>query len=332
MAWIKRNLFFLIGSLVALALMGVGIYYLLGQINDENQVTTDIQAQYAELSRLAGLNPHPGNGSIDNIKTAKEQEAALRDYIKKERGTFQHIQSIPDTSANKISNADFARELPITIAELRRSAQQQSVKLSSPDYDFTFLAQIKSPIADPGTLEQLASHLGEIKTLCNLLFDAKINFLDSLQREIISSNQDNNLPDYLTTQKTVTTPLADLTPYRVTFRCFSTELADVLASLATSPYGFLVQSINVESVNSADDSTVMNPTFPQPTFQPQPIPQYRGGLGRPGYPPPGSPGAPGFAPAPAPTAGHNTTFLSEKTFRVTLMIEVVKPRAAAAAK
>jgi len=35
MAWIKRNLFFLIGSLIAVALMVVGVFFLMAQINDE---------------------------------------------------------------------------------------------------------------------------------------------------------------------------------------------------------------------------------------------------------------------------------------------------------
>jgi hypothetical protein len=321
MAWIKRNLFFLIGSLIAVALMVMGVFYLLRQINDEEQVTEDIQKQYAILSELAGKKPHPGNDKTDNIKTAREQDATLRDYIKKERAVYQHIDSIPDPSTNKISNRDFARELRNTVAELRRSATNQSVQLPS-DYYFTFKAQQSSLIFDPGSLEPLASHLGEIKAICDVLFAAKINFLDSIQREIVSTNQDSNLPDYLTQQKTVSTPLADLTPYRVTFRCFSAELAQVLANFATSPFGFLVETINVESVNAAMDDT----PFGGPAIQPQPVQPLPAGGRRPGFPPPGAAPAPGAGTAPAP---RNTTFLNEKPFRVTLLIQVVKPKPAA---
>jgi hypothetical protein len=305
MAWIKRNLFFLIGSLIALALMVVGIFYLLGQINDENQVTEEIQKQYEELSRLAKQNPHPGNNKVDNIKTAKEQDIALREYIKKERAIFQPIDSIPDTSTNKISNADFARELRNTVSELRRSADASACKLP-PDYYFTFEAQKKSLIFEPGTLEVLASHLGEVKALCDVLFDAKINFLDGIQREIVSTNQDSNLPDYLPQQKTVSTPLANLTPYRVSFRCFSADLASVLASLATSPNGFWIQTIDVEPVNAVAEEP--NPGAP---MAPQPV-----------HSRPGAPG-PGVAPAPAP---RNSAFLNEKSIRVTLLIQLVKPK------
>jgi hypothetical protein len=311
MAWIKRNLFFLIGSLIAVGLMVMGIFYLLGQINEEHQITDDIEKQYAELTRLAGLKPNPGNAKIDNIKAAKDQEATLRNYLKRERAVFEPIASIPDTSTNKISNADFARELRNTVAELRRSAEQQSVNLP-PDYYFTFEAQKKSLIFEPGTLDLLASHLGEIKALCDILFAAKINFLDGVQREIVSTNQDSNLPDYLQ-QRTVSTPLADLTPYRVTIRCFSAELAQVLANLATSPYGFLVQTINVEPVNAvAEEPGPGGGPGQPPHAQPQPG-------RRPGYPPPA-------AVPPAGSSQRTVTFLNEKPIRVTLLIQLVKPK------
>jgi hypothetical protein len=322
MAWIKRNLFFLIGSLIALGLMGAGIFYLLGNITAEHDVVEDIQKQYEELKRLAQLKPHPGNDKIDNIKAAKDQEAALRDYIKKERAIFAPVPSIPDTSSNKISSADFVHELQNTVAELRRSAASQSVELPS-DYYFSFKSQHESVKFEAGTLDKLASHLGEIKTLCDILFTAKIN-LDSIQREVISSNQDSNLSDYLT-QKTVSTPLADITPYRVTFRCFSADLAQVLSALATSQYGFSVQSINVESA-AAEETP--GGAFGAPAAV-QPVPQYNPNLpgggrypvlnGRPGVP------APGVAPAAA--APRTVNVLYEKPFRVSLMIELIKPKA-----
>jgi len=220
MAWIKRNLYFLIGSIIAVALMIVGGVYLYSQISDEESGADQIAGQYAELTRLTGQNPHPGDGTIDNIKATKEQAASLRTYTNKVRPFYQRIAPIPEsTGSNKITDRDFASQLRITVSQLQHSAAQQSVLLP-PDYYFTFEAQKKIMNFDPGSLDQLAGHLGEIKALCDLLFAAKVNSLDSIRREIISPN-DNNPPDYLT-DKTVSTPLADLTPYEVTFRCFST--------------------------------------------------------------------------------------------------------------
>src|SRR5271165_6466863 len=101
MAWIKRNLFFLIGSLVALALMAGGGFFLYQQITAEGAVAGQIAQQYTELKRLYSQNPHPGVPPIDNIKTAHDEEIQLRDYTQKIRTDFQHIPAIPDT--NRVS-------------------------------------------------------------------------------------------------------------------------------------------------------------------------------------------------------------------------------------
>jgi hypothetical protein len=310
MAWIKRNLYFLIGSLVALGLMGVGGYLLFTQISVENQVTADIEKAYADLNALNTQNPHPGNDKIDNIQAAKEQQLALRAYIEKSHPFFQRITPIPDTSTNKVTNADFAKQLRNTVVQLQHAAEQQSV-LFPHDYYFTFEAQKKLMIFDPASLDKLAVQLGEIKALCDVLFAARINSLDNIQRETVSTN-DNNPPDYLL-QKTSSLPLADLAPYRVTFRCFSTELASVLGSLAASPYGFTVKTINVEPAvqGSSTGETTTGTGTPNPM---------------PGRPVPGQFGhGPPNGAAPVVSAVHGTTtFLNEKPLRVTLFIEVAR--------
>jgi hypothetical protein len=332
MAWIKRNLYFLIGSIIALALMIVGGVYLFNQISDEGSVADQIKSQYAELDRLVGLNPHPGDGTIDNIKLTKEQTATLRAYVNKAKPFYQRIAPIPEsTSSNKITDHDFASQLRITVSQLQHSAAQQSVLLPQ-DYYFTFEAQKKIMNFDPASLDQLAVHLGEIKALCDLLFAAKVNSLDSIRREIISPNDDNP-PDYLA-DKTVTTPLADLTPYEVTFRCFSTELAQVLANLASSTNAFLVKTINVEPAGSAvPDDQNNNPNGQPPPMSPMPMNPngYRppGAPGMPGirgYNPGYNPNAPGAMPAPvaAPTTHGPQVVLNEHPLRVTLFIRIVK--------
>src|ERR1700685_790920 len=101
MAWIKRNLFFLIGSLVALALMIGGGFFLYQQISEERDVAGKIAEQYGELKNLYDQNPHPGDEHINNIQAAKEQQATLRDYIGKIQPLFQRIPPIPDSGTNR---------------------------------------------------------------------------------------------------------------------------------------------------------------------------------------------------------------------------------------
>jgi hypothetical protein len=334
MVWIKRNLYFLIGSLVAVILMIVGGIILFTQISQEAEVSDNIGKQYAELLRLKQLNPNPGDDkTINNIKAAQEQEKAVRAYIAKMRPFFQRIPPIPDPATNRISNAEFAAQLRITVAQLHRDAEQQSVILP-PDYYFTFEAQKKIMNFNPSSLDSLAIHLGEVKVISEALFAAKINSLDGIRREVISDN-DNNPPDYLP-MKTVSTPLADLTPYEVTFRSFSGELALVLANFANSPYGLVIKNINVEPAapttagEMAGDSSAM--AAGQGAISPPPggPSVYVGPDGR----PIGRVGRSGALPGPAPVAPPVSSrggqvFLTEKPLRVTLLIDVVKARAAA---
>jgi len=336
MAWIKRNLYFAIGSLVAIILMGAGGYLLYQQMSDENKVSEDITSLYTEFDQLNNQNPHPGlpgEGKIDNVKAAQEQRESLRAYIDKVRPYFKPITPIPDIPTNKMSNADIATQLRNTIVQLQRAADQQSVLLPH-DYYFTFEAQRKLMIFDPASHDKIATHLGEIKAICEILFDAKINSLEFLRREVVSTD-DLNAPDYLPPdQKTTSTPLADLTPYRVTFQCFSAELASVLSGLAASPYALIVKSVNVEPASpTALAAGVPGGSFapPTPGFAPNPGGfggPPRGGMAGQYAPNPNYP-TPGFQPTPAPAAapgrpGMPTVFLNEKPLRVSLLIEVVK--------
>jgi hypothetical protein len=331
MSWIKRNLYFVVGSLVAVALMVLGGVYLLSALSSEGKIADDIAAQYAELDRLNKLNPHPGSGSIDNVAAAKEQEKALRAYINKARPYFERCTPIPDSP--KVAKEEFAAQLRNTIAQLTRTAGQGSVTLPH-DYQFTFESQRHLMNFDPGSLDKLAVQLGEIKAICDVLFRAKINSLESVRRELVSVADDKNTPDYLS-QKTASTPLADLTPYEVSFRCFSSELAGVLTGLASSPHCFIVKTINVEPAAASLDSgsAVSQPVYAAPqVVQPAQVFSARDDFARRyGGPAGGTPYAPVPAPvavaAPAASKGP-ATFLNEHPLRVTLMIQVVKLKAA----
>jgi len=260
MSWIKRNLYFFIGSVLGVALMGLAGWFSYSKWNLNNQMLTSLNESYDKLKALNNQNPHPGAGQIDNVKTAKDQREQLRDFIRKCRSYFARIAPIPDEP--KLTDRDFSVSLSRTIAQLQRYATNSSVILP-PNYSFSFEAQKAKVSFAAGSLTNLSVQLGEISNLCSVLFESKINSLDNLRRERVSAD-DNNGPqtDYLS-EKSLTNDLAILTPYEVTFRCFSSELAAVLSGFATSPYGFVVKTINVDPAPA-----------PPPTEQPAPVVQY----------------------------------------------------------
>src|SRR5262249_19518536 len=115
------------------------------------------------------------------------------------------------------------------------------------DYSFSFQAEKNKVGFNSSGLAPLSVQLGEVKAICGILFQAKINSLENLRRERVSPD-DTGGPqtDYLN-EKSVTNELALLTPNELTFKCFSSELAAVLSGFASSPNGIIVKTINVKS-------------------------------------------------------------------------------------
>jgi len=344
MAWIKRNLFFVIGTVVALSLMGAAGWYLYSKWQLNNEIWAKLNEDYSKLKQLNAEKPHPGSGNVDNIKIAKEQTKELREFIEKTRAHFQRITPIPDLP--KITDQDFSSALSRSIDQLAHAATNASVMLPSDNYAFSFSAQRSLLQRDQKSLGPLAVQLGEVKAICEILFSAKVNSLDNLRRERVSPNDlGGSSLDYIPEKTITNAEMALLTPYEVTFKSFSAELASVLAGFASSPYGIIVRTINVELA----PAEAAPETAPQPSYQPQPVyispaptqqPQRRegdqnaafraryglGGARSAPPPPPTAPPVQYIMPgttAPAASRGMAMA-LDEQKLRVTIALSIVK--------
>src|SRR5215831_1217113 len=128
MAWIKRNLYFLVGGAVALALMGLAGFYLYSKWQLNNEILEKLQADFAELERLSKEKPHPGDGKkVNNIEEAKNQQKQLREFTQRGRKFFARIPPIPD--APKVTDHELSTAFSHTIDQLRRDATNASVTL-----------------------------------------------------------------------------------------------------------------------------------------------------------------------------------------------------------
>jgi len=345
MDWIKRNLVFVIGGVVTLALMGLAGWYCFSGWNNNAQERDRITAAYEELNTLYANKPAPGDGKkVDNIKLAKEQQKEAREFLQKLAGYLEPIPALPP--GTNIAGRDYSAALQETISQLQREANNSSVILP-PRYKFSFEKQASLVTFAPGTLDYLAGQLGEIKAICDILNVAKINSLDSIRRERVPGSPDDvsgPATDYID-QHSVTNELAIISPYEISMRCFTPELAAVLAGFAQSRYGLIVKAINAEPAltSTVGDLTGGVPQY-VPTYAPPVVqPAYpRGGFGEEGLPagagryganPYGGAGRYGiqqptpapvqYAPATAPKSGLQT-LVKEKQLKVTLLVHVVK--------
>jgi len=296
MAWIKRNLFFVIGGMLALGLLGAAGFYNYKGWSHNTAKYDQLKEIYGTLRNLTSQKPSPGNEKVDNIKAAKEQEAQIRDWIRQAAHYFQPIAPIPNTGNNAVSSEAFAGALRRTIDQLQHEAEAASVTLP-PQYNFSFKAQRDLVRFQPGSLGSLAAQFGEVRTIAEILYAAKVNSLDGIQRVRVSDDDANGpQADYLDGHS-VTNNLAVLTPYQITFRSFSPEIAQVLTGFASSPHGFIVKSI---SVQAAGTLAATSPDATAPSPSPTPVPTV------------------------TPGRGGLQTVLNEQLLRVTLVVEVVK--------
>ncbi len=292
MAWIKRNLFFVIGGILAIAALGSAGFYIYRGWSHNTAAFDELNGIYGTLRELTSKKPSPGNAKINNIEAAKQQESQLREWIRQAGDYFKPITPVPNPSNGMVSSEGFAAALRRMIDQLQHEADNASVALP-PQYTFSFKAQRDLVKFAPGSLEPLAQQLGEVKTISEILFAARVNYFDGIQRVRISDDDASGpQADYLD-DHSVTNNLAVMTPYQITFRSFSPEIGEVLAGFASSPHGFIVKGINVQLAGAASTMS------PGPTA-----------------PPPGPPLTPG--------RGGLQTVLNEQLLRVTLVVEVVK--------
>ncbi len=120
MSWVKRNLYFVVSSVIAMALLVVALLYGLSKykLNEDNRAS--LNEAYGKLSELINKDPNPGNETVDNIAAAAEQRKQILAVIDKARKHFAPIPSIPDLP--HVTKSDFSAALPRTISELQHAA------------------------------------------------------------------------------------------------------------------------------------------------------------------------------------------------------------------
>lgn len=313
MAWIKRNLFFAIGAVIAVGLLGAAGFYDYKNWQRNQTALEQLNQTYATLQSLNSKDPSPGNNMIDNIRAAREQERELRQWIQQAGQYFQPIPPVPDPRNGVITDSQFASARDHALSQLTSEAAEASVTLP-PQYGFSFEAERPLVKFAPGGLNLLAQQLGEVKTLCEILYAAKINSLDGIRRVPVSSDDVGGPQANYLNQSAGTNGLAVFTPYEITFRGFSQSLANVLSRLASSSHGFIVKAINIQPASGV--ASELSPSGPQALGQPP------AGLS---YDIPGFPQRSAYAAPPAPASrGGLQTVLNEQLLSITMDVEIVK--------
>jgi hypothetical protein len=301
MNWLRRNLFIVVGVLVAAGVMTLAVMYLLSRYSRSEQYSGEFNDMVAKIQEYINKDPYPME---ENIVVYQDSTKVIRKFMS---GTVALLNPL---AYEKMDTQKFKTHLENTIADLSREATNFSVALPS-KYAFTFADIRPKPNLVPYGVEPLTMQLAEIHLLCSSLFQARIHSLESLQRVRVSSDDGTSATDYLDDRRIITNSFSITTPYKVGFRCFQSELSAVLNSLATSKDFVVVKTMTVESTGdsaSAGGDVVKPPDNPPPPPPPA------------GNPPPGKKGQPLI-----PGKSVFPVVLDAKPIRVTMLIEVVRP-------
>jgi uncharacterized protein YaiE (UPF0345 family) len=296
MGWIKRNKFFVIGLVLALGMLGAAGFYDYQSWNRNTAAFEHLNEIYAKLQELTHKQPSPGNDKVDNIKAAQDQDRQTRDWIREARKYFQPIARIPAANNGLMNTEEFVKALSRTIDQLQHDAASANVTLP-PDYGFSFTAERNRMTFAPGSLDLLSAQLGEVKAVSEILFEARVNSLDGVQRSRVSDDDASGPQSDYIDETPQTNNIAVLAPCQITFRAFSAEIAQVLAGFENSPHGFIVKGINVQPAAGTADTTAAAAPVESPVAPASAAPAGRGGL---------------------------QTILKEQLLRVTIEVEIVK--------
>jgi len=279
-----------------------------------------LASDYGQLKTLADKKPGPGDDVVTNIETAKVQTRQARQRVVELEKFFIPVKGIPDT--NKISDRMLAFAVRETVGQLRAAAQAKSVTIPTmtPEFAFSFSLQMGKSGYDPNSAEMLARQLGEVKLICDTLFGARIQALDSIQRERTSDdvNPQGNItmqPDY-TDSLSLTNGNMVISPYQVTFECFTPQLGTVLSSFANQSHTIVVKTLNIQPADQVGG--IEGPGGGYQAYGGA-YQAYGGTYGREG----GGYGAAATTPAPG-RPGALPTIIDEKKLKVMMLLDFIK--------
>ncbi|HTI69306.1 MAG TPA: Amuc_1100 family pilus-like protein [Candidatus Limnocylindria bacterium] len=327
MAWIKRNLLFVVGLVVALLLVAGGVFFLLSSMSGAADASANLDAANQQYDKLLTREPFPNKANIDAVKSEQARVRAFQDACRR----YFAATALPDN----LDDESFKALLESTTYSLDKEADRRGVKLpagvgggTAPKYAFTFSRQkglLKFPTE---SLKPFSMQLMDLDGICRILFDSRIHSLVSLKRTAVGTNDPAGSTDVIPSKKVGTNAVvgASLYPYEVAFQCFSSELASVLNNFAAASNTYAIKTINVERGQLETPATaapVMMPQAGGPMIRDAAL-AARYGIGRPTINP--------TPVAPAATSGRpGEILLDEKPLKVTIGLEVVRLNPVAAA-
>lgn len=231
-------MYFVLSMVAGMALTGYCAYlFFRGDLNNNKAVNKEFQDDAARYNTMRNKSPYP---SAENLKLVANDLSQVKSLLDEFRKKFIPLPKPPEEDAR-----GFSTYLEDTILDLKEQATNNSVGLSA-DMAFGFTDLRHKFRFPPDHIPMWMQQLTEIKALCRILYDAKINSVEEFRRVPVSTNDVFVTPTDTFAANIASTPLATFTPYKIEFRCFTPELAAVMEGLARSSNCFIVKNVVVK--------------------------------------------------------------------------------------
>jgi hypothetical protein len=248
-------MFFVLSLVTGLALTGYCAFLFVGNLNETATADKEYQDNLGQYTGLQQQVPYP---STQNIQRAQTNLSVVKEFQTQFHKAFAGYPT-PPTEDEK----GFSGYLEETIAGLKTKATNASVGLpETMGFGFSdWRGKLNYPMENiPMWMQQLA----EIKSLCDILFQAKINSIAVFRRVSVSPTDMIRTADDTFPASISGTVLGTNTPYKIEFRCFTRGLTAVMEGLARASNCFVVKNIVVMPAEE-------KPTTPPPPAAAAPV-------------------------------------------------------------
>ena len=178
MAWIKRNLFFVLSMAAGLILTGYCAWLFYGDYKRNAAVKQECQDNEAQYDKFLNQCSFPDGNEHRVGQGRREPTEGVGG------GSAQNIHP-PQPAPTRLDDQRFSAYLENTIFELRSKATNAEVGL--PDkIAFGFTDQQNKLKFPPENIQPWMRQLAQIKALCDILYRAKINSVASFRRVPVS--------------------------------------------------------------------------------------------------------------------------------------------------
>jgi len=250
MVFLKRNIFWIISGLVSVGLIAGSVMFTSGAKAKAEEKMTELSTYTNTVNQLKDATPYPSPEAINQVKQDTEK---VKGFSKQAEAMFTY-KAPPDIHPRR-----FKVHLINSLVALQNEATNYNVRLPR-QFNFTFSHLLPMPNLLPYSVAPLGERLQDIQHITQILFESRVHAIDSFARVPAYAREPGGrvLMYDVGIRTNLSTAEADFTstPYRFSFRGFTTELTEVLNRFASADRFYVVRQIEVQGTQSAEPSLV----------------------------------------------------------------------------